>query len=613
MGALRTLAVGVALAVGVGALAPPVAAAPPTAADAGGEATPPGREAGQRLIHDRTSATVRIAASLDASAFTQLAAGHGLEVVGSLPALGAVQVRATDRRPIAAALATLRREPGVLSAEPAVPMRLAELPDDPYFPQQWGLDAINAASGWDRERGSFGVIVAIVDSGVDPNHPELRPKLLPGWDFIGRDGSPADTNGHGTMVAGIAAAATDNGQGVAGTSWASEILPVRVIGPAGGTDQTVADGIVFAVDRGARVINLSLAGDSPSGLLGSAINYASDHGAVVVAATGNEGASAIAWPARYPKTIAVGAVERQGSTVTHAPYSNKGQYIDVVAPGSGIVGPWPGNRYVIGDGTSFAAPFVSGLAALLLSRDPRLTPAQVSSRLRNTAQDLGAVGYDTTYGAGLVDASAALAATADPNASDTRSPWIVPRGLQPATAVSGRVSVGAATSDPAGVTQLDLDFGARIRAFRNPLTSSTAFSISTSWDTTRSPDGLRTWTARAVDPAGLVRRLKVPALVANDHALVRVARTATTGATSWPLGYRATVTRSSPFVYRVSTTTAAQLTLTLLREDGSTAASATASRSVYLALSSIPAGAYRVRIVSSLASTPLTISGAWYR
>jgi hypothetical protein len=334
---------------------------------------------------------------------------------------------------------------------------------------------------------------------------------------------------------------------------------------------------------------------------------------VVVAATGNEGASAIAWPARYPKAIAVGAVERQGSGVTIAPYSNRGENIDVVAPGSGIVGPWPGNSYMSGDGTSFAAPFVSGLAALLLSRDPRLTPAQVSTRLRNTAQDLGPAGYDTTYGDGLINAAAALAATVDPYSADTRSPWIVARGLEPASAVSGRLSVGAATSDDAGVTQLDLDFGARIRAFTHPLTSHTGFRISTTWDTTKSPDGLRTWTARAVDPTGLVRRLRIPALVANDHALVRVSRTATTGAASWPLGYRATVVRSSPFVYRVSTTSGAQLTLTLLRDDGSAAATATASRSVYLALASIPAGDYRVRIVSSLASTPLTISGAWYR
>jgi hypothetical protein len=163
------------------------------------------------------------------------------------------------------------------------------------------------------------------------------------------------------------------------------------------------------------------------------------------------------------------------------------------------------------------------------------------------------------------------------------------------------------------VTQLDLDFGARIRAFSHPLTSETGLRVSTTWDTTRSPDGLRTWTVRAVDPAGLVRRLRIPALVANDHALVHVDRTATTGAALWPLGYRATVARSSPFVYRVSTTTSAQLTLTLLREDGSTAATATASRSVYLALSSIPPDAYRVRIVSNVASTPLTISGAWYR
>jgi len=175
------------------------------------------------------------------------------------------------------------------------------------------------------------------------------------------------------------------------------------------------------------------------------------------------------------------------------------------------------------------------------------------------------------------------------------------------------VSVGAATSDATAVTQLDLDFGARIRAFRHPLTSETALRISTTWDTSRSADGLRTWTVRAVDPAGLVRRLRIPALVANDHALVQVNRTATTGAALRPLGFRAGVARSSPFVYRVSTGTAAQLTLSLRREDGSTAASATGSRTVYLALASIPAGDYRVRIVSSVASTPLTISGAWYR
>jgi subtilisin family serine protease len=573
------------------------------------------RSIGPRLVHDRGSATVRFVPGVSAASADALAASHGLVAIGRLDALGVRQYRSASG-PLGPLLARLRREARVRWAEPAHVLRVSLDPDDSHFAAQWGLPAISAPDAWATTRGSFGAVIAIVDTGVDLSHPDLAGKLLPGYDFVDDDTVPEDENGHGTFVAGVAGALTNNGQGVAGVSWASRILPLRVLDADGsGTDQSVADAIVYAADKGARVINLSLGGPDPSQLLDDAVDYATARGTVVVAATGNDGASSISWPARYAPVVAVGSVRRAGPGLMISSFSNRGTNIDVVAPGEGIVSTAP-NGYASGDGTSFATPFVSGLAALLLSRDPLLTPSQVSARIHATADDLGPAGYDTTYGAGIVDAAAALAATPKADAADTTAPAVRFLGpVQPGTLVAGTVTVQAQASDANEVVQVDLIQSSRIRAFNHPAQGADAgsASVSHSWSSASVPDGLRAWSAPAVDRAGNVGRADSLVLVANSHPTDSFLRPTTTGAVGSSKSTTFEVAASSPLVARLTGPAGAGLTLSIQRADGSTLKTATGTGSAWLALPSIVPGTYRLRATSSIGSASITFSAGWYR
>lgn len=569
-----------------------------------------------RLVHDPATATVRFAPGVGAAAADALAATVGLVAVGRLDALGVRQYRSTSG-PIGPRLAALRADARVRWVQPARIVRASVIPNDPRFGSQWGLPAISAPDAWATTGGSFGAVIAVADTGVQSSHPDLAGKLLPGYDFVDDDAAPEDQHGHGTFVAGIAGALTNNGQGVAGVSWASRILPLRVLDANGnGTDQSVAEAIVYAADRGARVVNLSLGGPDPSTLLEDAVDYAIARGTVVVAATGNDGANAISWPARYAPVVAVGSVRQSGSGLTISSFSNQGANIDVVAPGESIVSTYPPGGYASGDGTSFATPFVSGLTALLLSRDPLLTPSQVSTRIRATADDLGTAGYDTTYGAGIIDAAAALAATAKADPADRTRPSVRFLGpVQPGTLVKGTVTVQAEASDGNEVVQVELIQGGRIRAFTHPPLSAdgSVAAVSRSWSSASVADGLRAWSAPAVDRAGNVGRAESTLLVANSHLTSSFLRSTTTGAVGSSKSTSFTVTASSPLVARLTGPAGSGLTLALLRSDGSILKSATGSGSAWLALPVVGPGTYRLRATSSVGSASITFSAGWYR
>lgn len=324
---------------------------------------------------------------------------------------------------------------------------------DPYRPQQWALDRIAAPAAWSTSQGR-GVVVAVVDSGVDLTHPDLAPRLLRdgdgrvvGRDLVDGDERPQDRHGHGTMVAGVIAAATDNGVGVAGTAPRARLMPVRVLDEQGrGTAADVDAAIRWAVDQGADVVNLSLESDAVADegarpqAPAAAVRYAWDQGAVVVAAAGNSGNPFTDYPSDSPVLI-VGATTRDDRV---APFSDSGRRDAVVAPGMGIVSTWcrEGDRVCDGtthtygqaDGTSFAAPYVSGGVALLRSRG--LDHEEAVRRLRETARDVPPRGRDRESGHGLIDLAAAVRepkpepsgspATASPSTGATASGEMTP-------------------------------------------------------------------------------------------------------------------------------------------------------------------------------------------
>ena len=335
---------------------------------------------------------------------------------------GYVKVSAGDR-PAAEVAALLDRSTLVSEVGPNTIRYAAAIPNDPNFSQQSSyLQAMNLPAAWDSTTGNDSMIMAIIDSGVQLNHPDLAGRLVPGWDFVNRDSDPSDDFGHGTMVAGIAAASTNNGRGVAGATWQGKIMPIKVLDSQGqADDEDIAAGIRWAVDHGASVLNLSLGGPGEgTGILQQAVNYATSRNAVVVAAAGNDGdksvsvATAPHYPAACAGVIAVGATDAAGN---HATFSSYGNWIDVVAPGAisenparGIATTMRGSTYGAGSGTSFSAPLVAGVAFLMRAANPNANQATISNRLIGSTRDLGPAGFDAVFGAGMVDATAALSA-----------------------------------------------------------------------------------------------------------------------------------------------------------------------------------------------------------
>jgi thermitase len=294
-------------------------------------------------------------------------------------------------------------------------------PGDPFLSQQWGLAKIGAYTAWDTARGS-GEEVAVVDSGVNYDHEDLQGRVDKGWDFVDGDADPMDVNGHGTHVAGIAAASAGNGAGGSGVAPDARVLAVRVLdGDGSGYYSWIANGITYAADHGANVINLSLGGPQGSHALQEAIDYATARGVVVTCASGNDGVGKVSYPAAYPQCLSVGA---STSADQRASFSNYGKGLDVVAPGQNIFSSTIDGFYDSWDGTSMATPFVSGEAAVLESQG--LTRRQVVATIENTAHDIGKPGYDPETGYGRVDLAAAVAAAAQigPAAADSEAPTV---------------------------------------------------------------------------------------------------------------------------------------------------------------------------------------------
>jgi len=432
-----------------------------------------------------------------------------------------------------------RRNPNVEYAEPNYIAHAYEAPNDQFYSYQWhlhdGQGGIGMETAWDIETGKPNVVVAVIDTGVAyENHSDLvcwswycwgeyyylAPDLagtnfVGGYDFVNLDAHPNDDNGHGTHVTGTIAQSTNNGIGVAGVAYDASIMPVKVLDSAGtGYYSWIANGIYWATNNGAKIINLSLGGPSHSQALEDAVEYAYNNGVTVIAAAGNDGLASMGYPAAYDQyVIAVGATRYDER---YALYSNWGSSLDLVAPGGDTSIDQNGDGYVDGvlqqtfgiygtndwgyffyQGTSMAAPHVSGVAALLLSNGVASSPDQVRNALQDTAKDLGTPGFDPDYGWGLVDAYAAL------NWSEglvDSPPFVSITDPKSGAIVSGTVIVTAVATDDNDVTFVE--FYADGDFIGADSDGSDGWSVEWKTDTQPANDGPCALLAQAVDDTG---------------------------------------------------------------------------------------------------------------
>ena len=376
--------------------------------------------------------------------------------------------------------------------------------NDPYFSNAWHLPKIGAPDAWSYSMGE-GVTVAILDTGVDGSHPDLAGKLVPGWNCYDDNSDTSDVYGHGTKVAGVVAAATNNSLGVAAIAGNSQLMPIRISQTNGYAYwSTIASGLTWAADHGADVANISYAVSGSNTILNAA-DYFRRQGGITVVAAGNTGALDSSAPS--DSLISVSATT---SSDTLASWSSYGNYVDVSAPGSGIWTTTRGGGYGSVSGTSFASPATAAVVALIKAANPSLSPAQVESILLSTADDLGSVGTDPYFGAGRIDAASAVAAAfgdvppgpdpgpaPDPSpAPDTELPTASLSSPRNGSTVQGLVLVSANASDNIGVAAVEfyLD-GSRVGT-----DSSAPWEFS--WDTTRYPDGPVQLACQAYDAAG---------------------------------------------------------------------------------------------------------------
>jgi len=362
----------------------------------------------------------------------RLLASHGMHIKRQIPHIKVWEIEG-DTRIYDTLSAKLCLDPDVLWVEPNGWVHISGVvPNDPFYQAQQGhLRLIGLPEAWVLTTGDTRLI-AVIDTGVDLDHPDLVAKIwisadeisdngvdddgngyvddVRGWDFVNQDAVPQDGHSHGSHVAGIAAAHTDNGEGIAGVAWRASILPLKVLDNQGnGTFADVAEAVIYAADNGARILNLSLGGEEFSQTLEDAISYALSQGCLVVAAAGNSDTqpTPVEYPAALPGVLAVAATTDDN---VPASFSNWGPEVDIAAPGVEILSANRSGSYYFSSGTSMSTAHTSGLAALIWSLQPTLTPDQVAYIITRTARDIHAPGWDQRTGWGRIDAWAAIVA-----------------------------------------------------------------------------------------------------------------------------------------------------------------------------------------------------------
>lgn len=453
---------------------------------------------GQLLVKARRGA--------NSSAVSAALRANGAKAGKSIPALGVTVLRVPENAEdqVAGAL----KNTGLFTfVERDGIAKTHSTPNDPDFPSQWHLYKIQGPSAWNYTVGQSGVVIGVIDSGLDTTHPDLAPKLTAGWNFITGTSTITDTMGHGTAVSGTAAAATNNGAGVSGVAWNNLIMPLVVVDSTGNASYSnMASAITYAADNGARVVNLSLAGSTSSSTLQSAVDYAWNKGVVVVAAAGNYSTSAPYYPAACNNVMAVSSTDANDNFST---FSDYGSWISVSAPGENILTTNSGGSYGGWSGTSFSSPIVAGLAALVFSYNPALTPATVVSLIEKNADDLGTPGFDNYYGWGRVNAYRTLLAASTPTAIDTIPPTVSISAPGNGVNVTGTISIQGTATDNVGVTSVSLYIDGQLAS------SSSASSFSFSWNTLNVLNGSHTLKVQAADAAGNLGSSSITVNVGN--------------------------------------------------------------------------------------------------
>lgn len=464
---------------------------------------------------------VKPKASMTEVALHAVLSSKGAAQQGMIAALD-VRIVRVPAKAAANLLDALQNHPDVEYAEPDFIASAIGTANDPLFTQgsEWHLSKIQAPSAWDISTGSTGVVVAVVDTGVRASHPDLAGKVLAGgYDFVANDADPTDENGHGTAVAGTVAPASNNSLGVAGVAWANPILPIRVLDASGsGTYSAISNGITYAADHGARIINLSLGGTSSSRTLQSAVNYAWNKQCVIIAAAGNNGNDIAVYPAACTNVVAVSATD---SSDVRPTWSNYGSYVDVSAPGVSIATLYGADQYASWSGTSFSSPVTSGVVALMASANPLLTNAQIVDLLLKNSDDIGAPGYDVYYGYGRVNAFRAVTAARNYSTADTTAPVVSITSPANGSTVSGTVNVSISSTDNLGVTSVELYVDGTL--FAQAAGASGTFSL----NTLAYADGSHALQARAYDAAGNAGSTSISVTVQNSTTADTTAPAAT--------------------------------------------------------------------------------------
>ena len=391
----------------------------------------------------------------------------------------------------------LRRNPALKNVELDRRVNSVMAVTDPYAGSEWHLAKIGATTAWDTTQGA-GVTIAILDSGVDGSHPDLVGNLVPGYNVSGNNSDTSDVCGHGTAVAGSAAARTNNAIGVAGVAGQAKIMPLRVAdynSATGGCSaylSTIAAGITYAADHGARIANVSYGPLAGSSTIQSAAQYMKSKGGLVFVSAGNNGIDENITP-----TTSLIAVSASDSSDNKASWSSYGSFVSIAAPGAGIWTTSKGGTYGGWNGTSFASPVAAGVAALMMAAAPALDGAAIEKAMFSTAVDLGAAGRDPYFGYGRVNALAAVNAvrTTTPVA-DTQKPTSAITSPSGSSSVSGVVAVNVAATDNIGVTRVELKANGTVVG----TDSATPFSFS--WNSANSANGMVALVATAYDAAG---------------------------------------------------------------------------------------------------------------
>ncbi len=368
--------------------------------------------------------------------------------------------------------------------------------DDPSYPSQWHLPLMKAPDAWLQANGQD-ITVAVCDTGVNVNHADLAGQTVPGYNTASNNTETADVHGHGTWVSGVVAAAANNGIGVASVAPGARVMAMRI------TDRTdgyayfsdMAECVRWAADQGARVANISFGGVPGSATVADAASYMRNKGGLVVVAAGNDGADMGYTNSPYLYTAAATT-----STDAKASYSNFGAYVDIAAPGSSIYTTDRGGGYASVSGTSFASPNAAATAALVMSANPTLSPDDVTVIIGKTAVDLGTAGYDPIFGAGRVNALAAVQEAAVAGFIDRTAPNASVTSPRTGVTVSDLLSVEVSANDNIGVTRVDLLIDGNVVDSETQQISAGVYRFG--WDSNAVSDGPHSLSAVAVDAAG---------------------------------------------------------------------------------------------------------------